>query len=155
MIASIAAGMAARVVCRIRRPETYKLLIRGAHGININTYLYCVMAHVTARTLAIAALRFRALGDETRLRLLEILTSGERSVGDLMEVTGLGQSLVSHHLRSLRQGGLVTTRRDGRWIFYATSPTVIAGTCRVLNDLVPVRGSPVPSDAPHIEQHRT
>ena len=98
------------------------------------------MAHVTTRTLAIAALRFRALGDETRLRLLEILTSGERSVGDLMEVTGLGQSLVSHHLRSLRQAGLVTTRREGRWIFYRTSPSVIANTWRVLSDLGPAEG---------------
>jgi ArsR family transcriptional regulator len=71
---------------------------------------------------AVAALRFRALGDETRLLLLEILADGEHTVGGLMAATGLGQSLVSHHLRALREGGLVTARRDGRWIHYAISP---------------------------------
>ena len=71
-----------------------------------------------SRTRAIAALRFRALGDETRLRILELLVDGERSVAELIDLTGLGQSLVSHHLRTLRDAGLVVTRRDGRWIFY-------------------------------------
>lgn len=98
------------------------------------------MADLTDRARAVAALRFRALGDETRLRLLELVSTGERAVGDLMEVTGLGQSLVSHHLRSLRQAGLVTTRREGRWIFYRTSPSVIANTWRVLSDLGPAEG---------------
>ena len=69
--------------------------------------------------LAVTALRFRALGDETRIYLLELLTTGERTVADLMETTGLGQSLVSHHLRALREAGLVTTRRDGRWVNYS------------------------------------
>jgi ArsR family transcriptional regulator len=68
---------------------------------------------------AVAALRFRALGDETRLSLLELLSPGERCVGDLMDATGLGQSLVSHHLRTLRNAGLVHDRRDGRWIYYS------------------------------------
>ncbi|MEO7458437.1 MAG: metalloregulator ArsR/SmtB family transcription factor, partial [Gemmatimonadaceae bacterium] len=66
---------------------------------------------------ALAAARFRALGDETRLRLLDLLTEGELPVSDLMAATGLGQSLVSHHLRALRDAGLVVTRRDGRWIW--------------------------------------
>ena len=68
---------------------------------------------------AVAALRFRALGDETRLLLLELLSPGERCVADLMDATGLGQSLVSHHLRTLRAAGLVRDRRDGRWIYYS------------------------------------
>jgi ArsR family transcriptional regulator len=63
---------------------------------------------------AVAALRFRALGDETRLSLLELLSPGERCVGDLMDATGLG-----HHLRTLRNAGLVHDRRDGRWIYYS------------------------------------
>jgi ArsR family transcriptional regulator len=75
---------------------------------------------------ALAALRFRALGDETRLHLLELLGNGERTVADLMEVTGLGQSLVSHHLRSLRDAGLVTTRRDGKWVHYSIAPAALA-----------------------------
>lgn len=79
------------------------------------------------RARAIAALRFRALGDETRLRILEELIPGEQCVADLMAITGLGQSLVSHHLRTLRDAGLVADRRDGRWVYYGiVDPALIA-----------------------------
>src|SRR4051794_22695323 len=80
------------------------------------------------RARAIAALRFRALGDETRLLLLELLSPGEQCVGDLMDQTGLGQSLVSHHLRTLRDAGLVHTRRDGRWIYYSLAEPALGAT---------------------------
>jgi ArsR family transcriptional regulator, arsenate/arsenite/antimonite-responsive transcriptional repressor len=80
------------------------------------------------RTRAIAALRFRALGDETRLLLLELLSPGEQCVADLMDRTGLGQSLVSHHLRTLRTAGLVHARRDGRWIYYSLVEPALAAT---------------------------
>lgn len=89
------------------------------------------------RARAIAALRFRALGDETRLRLLEILVDGEHSVGDLMDQTQLGQSLVSHHLRTLRDAGLVVTRRDGRWIFYDIADAALSSLRNVLAELQP------------------
>lgn len=89
----------------------------------------------TSRARAIAALRFRALGDETRLRLLELLVDGEQSVADLIDLTGLGQSLVSHHLRTLRDAGLVVTRRDGRWIFYDIAPAAITSVRAVLANL--------------------
>jgi DNA-binding transcriptional ArsR family regulator len=90
-----------------------------------------------SRARAIAALRFRALGDETRLRILELLVDGERSVGELIDVTGLGQSLVSHHLRTLRDAGLVITRRDGRWIFYDIAETGMSSVRTVLEELQP------------------
>ena len=101
------------------------------------------MTELADRKRSFAAHRFRALGDETRLRLLELLTSGERTVGDLMDSTGLGQSLVSHHLRALRRAGVVTTRRDGRWIHYATSSLALASVRTMLGELepVPLRGS--------------
>lgn len=89
------------------------------------------------RARAIAALRFRALGDETRLRLLQLMVDGERSVAELMELTDLGQSLVSHHLRTLRNAGLVVTRRDGRWIFYDIATAAMASVRAVLADLQP------------------
>jgi len=93
------------------------------------------MPETTERARAVAALRFRALGDETRLRLLELLTDGERTVGDLMDATGLGQSLVSHHLRTLRQAGLVSTRREGRWVHYGIVDSAIASVERVVSDM--------------------
>lgn len=91
------------------------------------------------RTRAVAALRFRALGDETRLRLLELLTSGERTVADLMEATTLGQSLVSHHLRTLRGAGLVMTRRDGRWIHYSVNQPALARAKLFFHELEPLK----------------
>jgi ArsR family transcriptional regulator len=94
----------------------------------------------TDRGRALAALRFRALGDETRLRVLELLTTGERTVADLMDATELGQSLVSHHLRTLREAGLVGTRREGRWVHYAIASAALADTKLVLYELEPLRG---------------
>lgn len=90
-----------------------------------------------SRARAIAALRFRALGDETRLRLLELMIDAERSVGELMDLTGLGQSLVSHHLRTLRDAGLVVTRRDGRWVFYDLADVALSSVRGVLANLTP------------------
>ena len=56
---------------------------------------------------------FKALSDETRLRILSLLTEGELCVCDLMEVLQLPQSTVSRHLAYLRNTGLVADRRQG------------------------------------------
>lgn len=93
------------------------------------------------RARSVAALRFRALGDETRLRILETLGAGERSVADLMDSLELGQSLVSHHLRTLRQAGLVSARRDGRWIYYAIVESTLAAARLAIYELAPIRGA--------------
>jgi DNA-binding transcriptional ArsR family regulator len=61
---------------------------------------------------------FRALGDPTRLRILELLSDGERSVGELVAALGLAQPKVSNHLACLRWCGFVTTRRQHRTIHY-------------------------------------
>src|SRR5438445_8571379 len=61
---------------------------------------------------------FRALGDPTRLRVLELLEGGERSVGELTSALGLPQPQVSNHLACLRWCGFVTTRREHRTIHY-------------------------------------
>ena len=96
------------------------------------------MPDIADRARAVAALRFRALGAETRLRLLEILTGDERCVSDLMDALELGQSLVSHHLRALRESGLVTVRRDGRRIHYAISEPALAAVRLVVYELEPL-----------------
>jgi len=63
----------------------------------------------------------QALADENRLRILEVLRSGEHCVCELQTSLDMGQSLLSHHLRSLREAGLVKDRREGRWIHYSLS----------------------------------
>jgi DNA-binding transcriptional ArsR family regulator len=61
---------------------------------------------------------FRALGDPTRLRVVALLSEGERSVGELVTALGLPQPQVSNHLACLRWCGFVTTRREHRTIHY-------------------------------------
>lgn len=60
----------------------------------------------------------KALGNGKRLELLDLLSQGERSVETLAAAAGLGLSTASAHLQTLRQAGLVTTRRDGTRIHY-------------------------------------
>jgi ArsR family transcriptional regulator, lead/cadmium/zinc/bismuth-responsive transcriptional repressor len=62
---------------------------------------------------------FSALGDPTRVRILDVLSHGELCVCDLAAVLGLSQSAVSHQLRLLRGIRLVKPRREGRIVFYS------------------------------------
>jgi ArsR family transcriptional regulator len=64
---------------------------------------------------------FKALSDETRLRILALLQAGELCVCDLMAILDLPQSTVSRHLAYLRNAGLVDDRRQGVWMFYSLS----------------------------------
>ncbi len=70
--------------------------------------------------------RFKALSDPRRLRILDRLRGGERCVCELMDVLDAGQSLLSFHLRVLKEAGLVTDRREGRWTHYAVNPAALA-----------------------------
>ena len=81
-----------------------------------------------------AADRAKALGDPTRLRIATALaTGGELCVCDIAWVCGLAQNLVSHHVRTLRQSGVASSRRDGRLVMYRLTP---AGTT-LLTALLP------------------
>ncbi len=78
---------------------------------------------------------FKALADETRLRILALLTSGELCVCDLMAALELPQSTVSRHLATLRNAGLVVDRRQGVWMYYRLAPsggTPLAGLLPLL-----------------------
>jgi DNA-binding transcriptional ArsR family regulator len=66
----------------------------------------------------VVAKYFRALGEPTRLRILELLRSeGELSVGDLVDRVGVAQPTVSNHLACLRWCGFVAARQDGRTVY--------------------------------------
>jgi ArsR family transcriptional regulator len=79
-----------------------------------------------APSLADAALLFHALSDETRLAILELLRDGERCVCDLQTDLAAAQSRLSFHLKVLRDAGLVTDRKDGRWSYYTIVPDALA-----------------------------
>jgi ArsR family transcriptional regulator len=64
---------------------------------------------------------FRAFSDETRLRILNLLSKGELCVCDVMRVLGEPQSKVSRHFGYLRKAGLVVGRKEGLWMYYRLS----------------------------------
>lgn len=74
---------------------------------------------MSEQTLTTLGHLFLALSDKTRLRLLKLMAGGEVSVGFLAESLGESQPKISRHLAYLRSSGVVSTRRDGKWIYYA------------------------------------
>ncbi len=88
----------------------------------------------------------KLLSDGTRLRLVALLANEELSVAELQEVLDMGQSRISSHLGLLRQGRLVTDRRQGKKTFYslhsnipATSRELIRSACNAVAELPEVR----------------
>ncbi len=61
---------------------------------------------------------FKALADETRLRLFRLLMNYEFNVNEIVSVMGMGQSRISRHLKILTDNGLLTSRRDGSYVYY-------------------------------------
>ena len=90
------------------------------------------------------ARRFQALSDETRLRVVEMLTEGERCVCELQDAVGAAQSRLSFHLRVLRDAGLVNDRRQGRWVYYSLRPEVLEDMASWLQDHRPPETSWTP-----------
>ncbi|MGZ5472426.1 MAG: ArsR/SmtB family transcription factor [Thermoanaerobaculia bacterium] len=79
------------------------------------------------RTTAQLDSLFQALGDRTRLRILNLLADGEVCVCFFVEVLGEPQPKISRHLGVLRAADLVAARRDGKWMHYrATIPEALA-----------------------------
>jgi ArsR family transcriptional regulator len=68
------------------------------------------------------AVGFRALGDPTRMRILDVLAGGERCVCELTGAMDLPQPLLSHHLKTLREAGFLHARKEGRWTYYRLDP---------------------------------
>jgi len=67
-----------------------------------------------------AARAFKALADPTRIKILYLLSRGERAVGQIAETLGMSQSAVSHQLAVLRNLRLVKHRREGQTLYYST-----------------------------------
>ena len=73
---------------------------------------------------ASCAARLKVLAEETRLAVLELLMDGAQHVGELNESLEVEQSLLSHHLKVLRDAGLVTAERDGKHVLYRLADPV-------------------------------
>jgi len=110
--------------------------------------MYLALVTTTTRTAADldrAVALFHALSDATRLSIIEMLRDGERCVCELQGELDAAQSRLSFHLRVLKDAGLITDRRDGRWSYYTVTP----GALTEVHDLVvamqpPKRGRALP-----------
>jgi ArsR family transcriptional regulator len=72
----------------------------------------------------------KALGDETRQRILELLlTKGNMCVSDLVDAFNVSQPTISHHLMLLKNAGLVTGRREGKQVFYSVNQENVTMCC--------------------------
>lgn len=76
-------------------------------------------SHLDEETLFVVSQTFKALGDPTRIRILNLLCSEEHSVNDIAETLNLSQSTVSHQLRFLKNLRLVKFRREGTTLYYS------------------------------------
>ncbi len=79
--------------------------------------------------IPLVAQRFKALGEPARLALLAALQQGERSVSELVELTGRTQPNVSQHLKEMAHAGLVSPRRDGARVFYRIADPFLNRIC--------------------------
>ena len=83
--------------------------------------LYEGEQHLDEETLFIVSQTFKALSDPTRIRILNLLCTGEHAVNDIAETLNLSQSSVSHQLRFLKNLRLVKYRRAGTSLYYSES----------------------------------
>jgi ArsR family transcriptional regulator len=95
------------------------------------------MPSTAARDFTRAATVFHALSDETRLAVIDRLRGGERCVCDLTDLLDAAQSRLSFHLKVLRDAGLVTARREGRWMHYDLVPGALDEIQALVGDMKP------------------
>ena len=99
---------------------------------------------MTTRPVTTLEQLFRALADETRLRILALLAAGEICVCHIHGSLAIPQPMASRHLAYLRRMGLVTTRKDGLWVHYRiavpSDPAIAAVVAATIDALRSTRG---------------
>jgi DNA-binding transcriptional ArsR family regulator len=93
-------------------------------------------AEARAVSTELAAKYFRALGDPTRLRILERLLERPLSVSDLVRELGCAQSNISNHLACLRWCGFVVADNRGKWAYYSVADPKIRAVIKLVRSLV-------------------
>ncbi|WP_297627129.1 ArsR/SmtB family transcription factor [Nocardia sp.] len=97
---------------------------------------------LTAEAAGELAVAFKALSDPVRLRLLSVVashTGGEACVCDLSEGFDVGQPTISHHLKVLREAGLLSSERRGSWVYYRVVPIAL----QQLSDVLLAKGDTI------------
>jgi DNA-binding transcriptional ArsR family regulator len=89
-------------------------------------------ARMTPELFEIVAERFKAFGEPTRLHILYELREKERTVGELVVATGIGQANLSRHLGQLYAAGLVARRKEGLYVYYSLADRDVLKLCDVM-----------------------
>jgi ArsR family transcriptional regulator len=97
------------------------------------------MANETLQNQALLQ-RFQAVAEETRFAIVQLLADGERCVCELQTELEAAQSRLSFHLRKLKEAGVVSDRRDGRWVYYALVPEALEEMRTFLGGVTPREG---------------
>jgi ArsR family transcriptional regulator len=81
--------------------------------------------------------RFQAVAEETRFAILQLLNDGERCVCELQDELDAAQSRLSFHLKKLKDAGLVSDRKVGRWVYYSVVAEALEEMRAFLDDVSP------------------
>ena len=108
---------------------------------------------MTKPDLEASADALKALAHPVRLAILNTLSQGERSVGEIETVSGIGQPALSQQLAVLRNAALVLTRRKAKLVFYRINQAQVADISAVLKGLTNDDGARRANDSTHARQH--
>ena len=86
---------------------------------------------------------FKALCDENRIRILQLLQSGEKCACVLLDDLHITQPTLSHHMKILCDSGIVEGRKDGKWMYYSISQTGTENAISILKGLTSINGQDV------------
>lgn len=78
---------------------------------------------------------FKALSDNNRLLIIDMLSCGELCACDIMEGLELTQPTISHHMKILQHAGLVNSKKNGKWTIYSLEKEVFVNLCGFINQL--------------------
>jgi len=88
---------------------------------------------ITSREITKNTQLLKAIADENRLQILQMLQSGEKCVCEIWKHLGLSQNLISHHLKVLKDLNLISSRKEGLWVFYKINKIELSKLNSLLN----------------------
>ena len=86
---------------------------------NMHSYDCCSKKSSKSKKVGELSNLLKIVSDNSRLQILCILQTGEHCVCELIKETNLSQSLISHHLKDLKETNLVSDRKSGKWVYYS------------------------------------
>jgi ArsR family transcriptional regulator len=90
---------------------------------NMGSYSCCTPNKKESEDVSDLSLLLKLVAEESRLKLLCVLRQGKHCVCELIEHSDMSQSLISHHLKDLKEAGLVSDEKKGQWVYYSLTDT--------------------------------